>query len=530
MRRQWWKTYGELTGKGYSGLPSELDKETFDEITAQPLLNYLLAMSYDRGKIQVSRDINRTQLYDDLIDAVYERGWQSTHLALGSITKQDYEKVLEEIAVSAWQGAGRTATLKDILERCRNNNLEGVLEEFQSKAQEGVLNLLTAFYFRQSGIQDGEKSFEFTHKSFGEYLVAKKIIRQIEMTKQALDQQKQYGTGWTPEIALEKWLQLCSGAPMDRDIFIFLCDEMCRQENAAVQKWQEMLCELITYVLKKGMPLGNSKTSFYENMKLARNSEEALLATLSACARYTDKVSNINWPQDTSGSNITSAGEWISRLCGQRQGGADFVFECLNHLNLSNCTLCYGALCYANLMATDLSGADLRKANLSGASLLRANVIGADLSSADLSETSLYMTDLSGADLSGANLQFASLWYADLSGANLSGASLFSAHLSEMHFSEVDLREADLSKVYFSRADLSNKNLKEAYLRGANLSGAILKDADLSGASLKGADLSGADLQGANLQGADLRGADLRGANLREADLSGANLKGANLD
>jgi len=50
LRQQWWKNYGDLTGRGYKGLPSELDRGDLDEITAQPLLNYLVALSFTRDK------------------------------------------------------------------------------------------------------------------------------------------------------------------------------------------------------------------------------------------------------------------------------------------------------------------------------------------------------------------------------------------------------------------------------------------------------------------------------------------------
>ncbi len=37
LRQQWWKNYDDLTGRGYKGLPNELDRDDLAEITAQPL-------------------------------------------------------------------------------------------------------------------------------------------------------------------------------------------------------------------------------------------------------------------------------------------------------------------------------------------------------------------------------------------------------------------------------------------------------------------------------------------------------------
>jgi hypothetical protein len=48
LRQKWWKNYGALTGRDYNGLPNELDRDDLTEVTAQPLLNYLVALSFTR--------------------------------------------------------------------------------------------------------------------------------------------------------------------------------------------------------------------------------------------------------------------------------------------------------------------------------------------------------------------------------------------------------------------------------------------------------------------------------------------------
>ena len=48
LRQKWWKNYGTLTHKDYKGLPNELSRKDLEEITAQPLLNYLVAFSFTR--------------------------------------------------------------------------------------------------------------------------------------------------------------------------------------------------------------------------------------------------------------------------------------------------------------------------------------------------------------------------------------------------------------------------------------------------------------------------------------------------
>ncbi len=77
LRQQWWRNYGKLNGQAYEGLPKELMRRDLDEITAQPLLNYLVALSLTRDKLDFKKDINLNSIYADLIAAVHERGCES---------------------------------------------------------------------------------------------------------------------------------------------------------------------------------------------------------------------------------------------------------------------------------------------------------------------------------------------------------------------------------------------------------------------------------------------------------------------
>ena len=480
-RNRWWKRYGELTGENYEKFPDELNLKILIEITTQPLLNYLLALSYGRAKIKFSNNINRNELYKDLINAVYERGWQGEHRLVESIKELEFEQALEEIAVSAWQGGGRTTTVEAIKKRCEKSKISDVLFKVQESAEKGVLNLLTAFYFRHAGkAGDGNETFEFTHKSFGEYLTALRIVRQLQET---LKIKKTKEAGWA-EIALENWIELCGNVPLDVDIHKFLCNEMLLHERMDVKDWQDMLSELISYMLEFGMPFEKiePRPKFIEETRQSRNAEEALLAVLSACSQFTNEVSNIKW------KNNKSAGEWLSKLCGQPKEPFVFTYSCLNN--------------------TNLSGANLRSVNLSN-----ANLSNADLTSACLKGTNLRSANLREADLSCANLIDADLSWANLSGACMSGANLSDAYMSA----------ADLSGTYMSDADLSDADLKVANLSEANLSGANLRQADLRGANLSGANFHNIiNLFDANLQGTTFLKSDLDDADLRKAIAKGA--------
>ncbi|MBN3927550.1 hypothetical protein, partial [Nostoc sp. NMS4] len=296
QRQIWWQKYGNASGRGYDCLPEELNQDNLTEITAQPLLNYLVALSFDQQK-KFPTDGNLNAIYANLLTAVYQRGWADhQHPAIRGIEEKDFVRILEEIALASWHGDGRTTTVREIEAHCEHSSLKSLLEKFQESAKLGVTRLLTAFYFRESGVKEQEKTFEFTHKSFGEYLTAKRIVREVRLIHKKLkDRQNDPDEGWDEREALKRWAILCGASPMDRYLFKFVADEMRLQDASDVSNWQQTLCDLIGFMLRHGMPMDRltPRLDFQEENRQARNAEEALLAVLNACARVTKTVSKI---------------------------------------------------------------------------------------------------------------------------------------------------------------------------------------------------------------------------------------------
>ncbi|AFZ27151.1 putative low-complexity protein [Cylindrospermum stagnale PCC 7417] len=466
QRQIWWQNYGQASGLGYSELPTELDQGNLREITAQPLLNYLVALSYESKEVNFTENSNLNEIYAHLLTKVYQRAWgnnQNPHIK--GIEEKDFIRMLEGIAIAAWHGGDiRVTTVSEIENYCDSHIIDRILKIFKEDKRASFTRLLTAFYFRQRGVKNREETFEFTHKSFGEYLAAREIVRQLNLIHQELKRKEDSDIGLDKKQALEWWAKICGLTAMDKYIFEFVVNEIRLQQDkykVDVGAWQQTLCNLISYMLKQGMPMERLGIgTFQEANRQARNAEEALLAVLNACARLTNKVSEIKW------HSPEAFGVWISRLHGQRVNYANEVFclNCLSFLDLQNC---------------NLIGKDFDHVNLE-----RANLVEVQLAWADLQQAYLVR-----ADLGGAYLVRADLGGADLEGANLVGA-----------------------------------NLVRAYLVGANLEGAYLV-----GVNLEGADLEGVNLVGANLVGANLVGANLEGANLVEANLVGVNLVGVNL-
>jgi hypothetical protein len=288
QRDVWWTFYGKASGKGYQGIPPELKLEKLKEITSQPLLNYLVALSYDRKKIDFTQEINMNRIYKDLISRVYERGWAGDqHPGLKGVPEDNFFRILEEIGISAWHGDGMTTTVSEIEAHCEHGGLIKILlDKFQEGAIKGVTRLLTAFYFRQAGARSGgEPTFEFTNKSFGEYLICRRIIRSLHQIQTELERhQSDPDSGRDEKATLKIWAEICGPTAMDEYIFNFILEEMKLQDATKVNKWQETFCKLISFMLRYGMPIeivAPRPPTFQMESKIARNSEEAMLAVLN---------------------------------------------------------------------------------------------------------------------------------------------------------------------------------------------------------------------------------------------------------
>ncbi len=533
-RDLWWQKYSEVSDNHYAAMPEELNLNNLVEITTQPLLNYLIALSYirskndeieDEDKIIFSEETNLNAIYQDLLKSVYKRGWDTDqHPTLKGVEYRNFVRILEEIALAAWHGNGRTTTVKEIESHCESSGLKRLLEIFAERAKSGVTSLLTAFYFRQSGYgRDGDRTFEFTHKSFGEYLIARRIVRELtKINKELKNRDEDPDEGWDEKQALTRWIIICGISAIDEYLFKFICDEIALNKTETVKQWQKTLDYLISYMLCHGMPMEQiaPRPSYKEECQQSRNAEEALLVVLNACARYTEEISEIDWPSEYSFTR------WLSRLQNQIEDDQKIIVnQYLSWLNLNR-----AILSEANLNRADLQGADLQGADLQGAILQRSNLQGADLQGAILSEANLNRAVLSEAILSKANLNRAVLQGAVLQRSNLQGAILSEANLNRADLQGAVLQRSNLQGANLNRAILSEANLNRADLQGADLNRADLNRADLQGAILSEANLNRAVLSEANLQRSNLQGANLQRSNLQRSNLQGAVLSEANLN
>ncbi len=449
LRNVWWEAYGKLTGLNYAGLPSELKTSEINEITSQPLLNYLVALSYKRGKLEFNKKLNLNSVYADLVAAVHERGYEKsrTYRPISHITHREFVRVLEEIGLAAWHGSdGRSTSVRDIMSHCQQSGLESLLKSFTEGAEAGITKLLAAFFFRRNGETVGEDAaFVFTHKSFGEYLTATRLVRGLErVVNERKRRLKDPDDGMDVPEALTFWLKLAGPAPLTEYLQKFLSREISQYSKEELEEWQGILCELSNHAIDRMMPVekvGNlnfSKSVAYDN-----NASTALIVSLNACATTLKRVSVLSL------SSNVSFGGFLRRTCPQRNGPKS--------------PLLYSALSYLDITGQCLDMADLYGANLSNSVLKN---------SAAHFATFAY-SNLSNADLTNCQLGWSRFETRSMKGANFSGSKLIDCIIEgtvdSVIFDDTVLQGSDVEKAAFTGCSFKNANIHNVKFNKSNL-------------------------------------------------------------
>ncbi|MCY9658158.1 pentapeptide repeat-containing protein [Paenibacillus chondroitinus] len=510
QRDIWWNLYGKASGRSYSSLPSELSGDNLEEITSQPLLNYLVALSFDRKKVDFAKENNLNAIYYDLLIAVYERGWANNkHPSIKDVSRDQFIRILEEIAVSVWQCDGRTTTVAEIEKSCSSSGLSWVLNRFQEGASKGVTRLLTAFYFRQSGYSNsGEHTFEFTHKSFGEYLTARRLVASVKLVNKMIKKRTtDPDQAWDERKALEFLISLCGQSEIDIYLFKFISNEIGNSSANELKELQKTLILLINFVLRTGMPIEriSPRPAYAVEKVWSKNTEKALIYFLGAVALRTEKHSKIDWPTST------TFGTWLRTLVDQRKGPRNpFIMKTFIRMDLEKCDLDIG----------DLYETMFWHCIFDNGSLQYANLINANLTGCSFKKTLFDYSEISGAQMEYTDLRDASLRKITARSTNLKGAMLQNTIIAGASFVGADLTEANLVKAtsFYKYRDINEP---------AKFTLAQLTNANLANSKLKGANFSKANLTNANFKGSDLTDANFRNSNVTNTNFENAKITGA---
>jgi hypothetical protein len=349
-RNDWWNKYGNATGKSASKLPDRWRfTRQLESLISQPLINYLVAFGGNILEKRNDQQIGRNEIYRDVLERVYNNAWSMQDLETStcdllsdqSISLREFELILEEVSLCAWHGGGNLITKQQIIDYgCRSRKkvqrlLSFFSEELHYSADVRITKIAMNFYLRPSkySLQNNLELLEFTHSSFTEFFIAKRLMRAIEeINRKYRDNSDE---GWTHREALKHWAMICYTGKLNFDILEFWQQEIdiiYRINPSLVVDWQNTLCQLIDYFLTDGLPMEEfSDLTFHRMSQRAREAEISLLAALDVCTRCTHIVPSL----DRHRENALS--DWLAVLeIHHKSGDRSLVKHCLSWLYAPN--------------------------------------------------------------------------------------------------------------------------------------------------------------------------------------------------
>jgi hypothetical protein len=286
QRPIWWGQYARMTGESEL-LPEAFSSNRLSAITHEPLLCYLLALAGFATQHWELAAENRNRIYSALIDSIYDRGWGDGAIKRQgpgrSLPKSDFNKLMETIALAAWLGGdARVASEVDFSYAVRITGAQKAWATFTSENGPDVANLAMNFYLKAP--DPTQRGFEFTHKSFGEYLAARAILNIAEEVSHYSERKTEY--------ALQEWFNATKTGLFGDETLTFIVDEIRlklvnNSQSAAsrIETLKDNFLKLALIVLEDGFPIQPDNSVWRVQEGMQRNSECGLWVVLSSCAK-----------------------------------------------------------------------------------------------------------------------------------------------------------------------------------------------------------------------------------------------------
>lgn len=138
QRQTWWHQYQKLKNLPGNNMPKELQNENLDNLTREPLLNYLISLSWSFAPEKFGKDTNINEIYYILMHGVYKRDYEGGRMNknIGHLAEDQFFQILEEIAVCAWHGGDvRVTSERKIEKHIADRGLKPLLEEYKESVK-----------------------------------------------------------------------------------------------------------------------------------------------------------------------------------------------------------------------------------------------------------------------------------------------------------------------------------------------------------------------------------------------------------
>lgn len=454
QRNSWWRNYGKLKGINYgNGMPSTLRK-TLPEITSQPFLNYLVAWNINEGGLNIKSILSSNQIYENIITQVLDRKYENLlpHPSTKKLRKEVFFKVLQEIAIAAWKsGDARIAKYTDIKSRLQDSDLEDYFQIFSNNAGNDTLKLLTTFYFRQHSYIGGERKIEFTHKTFGEYLVSTYLVEKIIACFRGIEL-KVYSNREGIKKLLDLWFELSHENQLDESILNFLREQInIVSTSLPKSEFLEFLQSSFNVLFANGFYC-NKQEAFSKQLYFSRNSEESFYLMVNAFAVAFDSTIAVQ------NDSIFSLGSWLHKINLQDGNDNRLLNKNLTKLKVDRQKVYNHNFHKANMQNSTFTGCNLSRCNLANSQLDNVQFISSIFIASNFNSSILRSASFTDCRLGASVFRYSNLIRTSFIRCDLQHSSfVFAKNIHSTVFQECNLSYCD-----FTMCDINYKQIESS--------------------------------------------------------------------
>lgn len=476
QREMWWNNYVYAIGSSRP-FPSIIASSKLASITNEPLLCYLLAISGMDDRALLNAAENPNIIYRSLLGEIWKRGWSEGERK--GLERQDFGLLMETIALAAWYGGDtRVATEENFKNRAIDVlDAHGAWETFTNRSGEDVANLAMNFYLK--GSDERGRGFEFTHKSFGDYLLAQALLR---VAFDVADFQPK-----AIVAAAKQWCLAANGGKINDEIFDFLKNEILLRIMDNEESIEEFI-KIRVNLMNIFEELVSGDT-YPDN--ITRNIIEAFYIQLSIAQVLWSLCGSIAFAVSERRKGVYFDYGYKDTRARSLSGLYSVLRWGYNKHELLPTRHAFVALLLENqfipgevFYEIDFSRSLFKNVDMFGCILTISNFIDCVIKNSSFRYIFGVNTNWSNSNLVNVKMEESTL-----SGANFSG--------SNMH--EVDFRHCTLNRVSFIGASLSSVNFKNANLNFSSFVDVDIKNCVFTGAHMRGARIDRGQLKFLNL-------------------------------
>lgn len=414
QRLEFWKRWVSLKD-GNDKAPKIFGEKALEELTSEPLFLLLLILTgFVEGAWEKAAK-NKNIVYKDILEKIYDRNQAKNHQASSGIEKVDFYKLMETIGLATWHGNGRTGTEEDFV-RLRVLYL-GADEDERLAALPGsdLKNVALQIHARKR--EEARSGFEFIHKSFGEYLSGKAILKfaidLVSQDRQPVQEKAVY------------WAKMTAQSEMDANLASFLQNEAKELSDSAALELRVKLEKIARWIVMNGAPVHQLEGAGIESLRTYErkdaNSSKLLTFLISELAdRHPDSRPNFAKNSDRAVNYFETADydvrKFIRSIVGISSAASPASFK---WANLRGCNFVHTTFQHSNF-----KHADFVDASLQGTMFNFANMKFSNFERAAMSHASFYDVEFAGSRFVDAHCQYSIFDEADFAGADLTEAGL----------------------------------------------------------------------------------------------------------